>query len=70
MTTINGPELLSGDYGASEARLRAIFAAAVTAAPSLIFIDEIDALCPSVGGTRVCIVIVPLPHPSVPGTVD
>lgn len=48
VTVINGPELLSGEYGASETRLRALFLAAVHAAPALIFIDEIDAMCPAV----------------------
>ena len=33
-------------YGESEARLRSIFQEAGKNAPSLIFIDELDALCP------------------------
>lgn len=43
---VNGPEVVSRVYGESEARLRAVFAAARSCAPSIVFIDELDALCP------------------------
>jgi len=43
---INGSELLTDVVGASEASLRRIFARAVDVQPTVIFIDEIDALCP------------------------
>ncbi|KAK3737855.1 hypothetical protein QZH41_015785 [Actinostola sp. cb2023] len=43
---INGPDVLSRYYGESEARLRDIFTEAEDQAPSIVFIDEIDALCP------------------------
>ena len=45
-TTINGPEIMSKFYGESEARLREIFEEAEKKAPSIIFIDEIDAIAP------------------------
>eukprot|EP00039_Didymoeca_costata_P013626 m.210608 g.210608 ORF g.210608 m.210608 type:complete len:820 (+) comp15824_c0_seq3:338-2797(+) len=44
---INGPEVLSKFYGETERRLRDIFAKARKNAPALIFIDEIDSLCPA-----------------------
>lgn len=44
--TLNGPEVMNKFYGESEARLRRIFKKAQEAAPSIIFIDEIDAICP------------------------
>jgi len=43
---ISGPEVVSKHYGESEAALRAIFAAAAKEAPSIVFIDEIDAIAP------------------------
>ncbi|ORX94701.1 AAA-domain-containing protein [Basidiobolus meristosporus CBS 931.73] len=43
---VNGPEILSKFYGETEAKLRAIFEEAEENSPSIIFIDEIDALCP------------------------
>jgi len=43
---INGPEVIDKWYGSSEARLREIFDEAERNAPSIIFIDEIDALAP------------------------
>ena len=43
---INGSELLTDVVGESEEKLRDVFRAAERAAPSVIFIDEIDALCP------------------------
>ncbi len=44
--TINGPEIMSKFYGASEERLRKIFKDAEEKAPSIIFIDEIDSIAP------------------------
>ncbi|MFX0006448.1 MAG: CDC48 family AAA ATPase, partial [Candidatus Hermodarchaeota archaeon] len=44
--TINGPEIMSKFYGASEGRLREIFREAEESAPSIIFIDEIDSIAP------------------------
>ncbi|HEY0754016.1 MAG TPA: CDC48 family AAA ATPase [Ktedonobacteraceae bacterium] len=43
---INGPEIMNKLYGESESRLRSIFQEAQKHAPSIIFIDEIDALAP------------------------
>jgi len=43
---INGPEIMSKFYGQSEERLREIFREASENAPSIIFIDEIDAIAP------------------------
>lgn len=47
---INGPSLLSAYYGGAESGLAGIFRAAKAVAPSLIFIDEMDAIVPSRGG--------------------
>lgn len=41
---MNGPEIIHKFYGESEARLREIFEEATRKAPSILFIDEIDAL--------------------------
>src|SRR6266700_2791162 len=41
---INGPEIINKFYGESESRLRAVFQEAQRKAPSIIFIDELDAL--------------------------
>ncbi len=43
---INGPEIMSKYYGESEENLRKIFEEAEKNAPSIIFIDEIDAIAP------------------------
>jgi transitional endoplasmic reticulum ATPase len=43
---INGPEIMNKLYGESESRLRSIFQEAQKHAPSIIFIDELDALAP------------------------
>ena len=43
---INGPEIMNKYYGETEARLRDIFKEARESAPSIIFIDEIDAIAP------------------------
>ena len=47
--TINGPEIMSKFYGASEGRLRELFREAENNAPSIIFIDEIDSIAPKRG---------------------
>lgn len=47
---INGPEIVSKHYGESEEQLRAIFRKAEAKAPSIIFIDEIDAIAPKRDG--------------------
>jgi transitional endoplasmic reticulum ATPase len=44
--SISGPEIVSKFYGESEQRLRQIFDEAAKAAPSIIFIDEIDSIAP------------------------
>ncbi|MEM2866173.1 MAG: AAA family ATPase [Candidatus Hadarchaeales archaeon] len=44
--SINGPEVMSKWYGESEARLRKIFEDAEKNAPSIVFIDELDAIAP------------------------
>nr|XP_020449723.1 spermatogenesis-associated protein 5 isoform X1 [Monopterus albus] len=46
MVVINGPEIMSKFYGETEARLRQIFTEASQRQPAMIFIDELDALCP------------------------
>lgn len=45
-TAISGPEIIGKYYGESEERLRAVFEKARANAPSLLFIDEIDAIAP------------------------
>jgi transitional endoplasmic reticulum ATPase len=47
--TINGPEIMGSAYGESEKKLREIFEEAAKAAPSIIFIDEIDSIAPKRG---------------------
>jgi transitional endoplasmic reticulum ATPase len=44
--SISGPEIVSKFYGESEQRLRQIFDEAHKAAPTIIFIDEIDSIAP------------------------
>ncbi|MFW9998994.1 MAG: CDC48 family AAA ATPase [Candidatus Hodarchaeota archaeon] len=44
--SINGPEVMSKFYGESEKKLRKIFIEAEEKSPSIIFIDEIDAIAP------------------------
>jgi len=46
---INGPEIMGSAYGESERRLREVFEQAGQAAPSIIFIDEIDSIAPKRG---------------------
>jgi transitional endoplasmic reticulum ATPase len=43
---VNGPEIINKYYGESEAKLREIFDTARSHAPSIIFLDEIDAIAP------------------------
>ncbi len=43
---LSGPEVMAKYYGESEARLRAIFEDAAQHAPSILFIDELDAMAP------------------------
>jgi AAA family ATPase len=43
---VTGPEIYSSDVGESERKLRDVFRRALTASPSVVFIDEIDAVCP------------------------
>jgi len=47
--SIAGPEIMGSAYGESERRLREIFEQAAQAAPSIIFIDEIDSIAPKRG---------------------
>ncbi len=44
---VNGPEIIHKFYGESEAHLRKIFEEASRKGPSIIFLDEIDAIAPS-----------------------
>jgi transitional endoplasmic reticulum ATPase len=46
MFPINGPEIMNKYYGETEAKLRDIFKEAKDKSPSIIFIDEIDAIAP------------------------
>jgi transitional endoplasmic reticulum ATPase len=43
---INGPEIVNKYYGETESKLREIFQKAKESSPSIIFIDEIDAIAP------------------------
>ncbi|KAL8734178.1 MAG: hypothetical protein Q9166_001663 [cf. Caloplaca sp. 2 TL-2023] len=49
---IAAPTIISGTSGESEKQLREHFAAAISQAPSLIFIDEIDAITPKREGSQ------------------
>lgn len=44
--SINGPEVIHKFYGESEAHLRKIFDEATRKGPSIVFLDEIDAIAP------------------------
>ncbi len=43
---VNGPEIMHKYYGESEAKLRQVFDEAKRKAPSILFLDELDALAP------------------------
>ncbi|GLT95713.1 hypothetical protein SLE2022_133800 [Rubroshorea leprosula] len=45
--SVNGPEIVSQYYGASEQALHEVFDSATRAAPSVVFIDELDAIAPA-----------------------
>ncbi|KAK1299558.1 hypothetical protein QJS10_CPB13g00883 [Acorus calamus] len=45
--TINGPEIISQYYGESEKALHEVFESARQSAPSVVFIDELDAIAPA-----------------------
>lgn len=44
---LNGPDIIGKHYGESEENLRRVFQEAIDNGPSIIFIDEIDSLCPT-----------------------
>jgi transitional endoplasmic reticulum ATPase len=44
--SVNGPEIIHKFYGESEEHLRKIFEEAARKAPSIVFLDEIDAIAP------------------------
>jgi transitional endoplasmic reticulum ATPase len=44
--SVSGPEIMNKYYGETESKLRKIFNEASTNAPSIVFIDEIDAIAP------------------------
>ncbi len=44
--SINGPEIMSKFYGESEKKLRSLFKEAEDKAPTVVFIDELDAIAP------------------------
>jgi transitional endoplasmic reticulum ATPase len=44
--SVSGPEIISKFYGESEAKLRQVFEQARRDAPSIVFLDEIDAIAP------------------------
>lgn len=53
--TLSGPEIMHKFYGESEAHLRKLFEDASKSAPSIIFLDEIDAIAPkreNLGGEK------------------
>ncbi len=43
---VNGPEIMHKFYGESEAKLREVFEEARRQAPSIVFLDELDAIAP------------------------
>lgn len=52
LITCRGPELLDRYIGASEAKVRDLFSRAASAAPSILFFDEIDSLAPRRGSDQ------------------
>ena len=49
---IAAPEIVAGVSGESEQKIRQLFAAAAAAAPSIVFIDEVDAIVPKRDGAQ------------------
>ena len=47
MFSINGPKIVSEYYGESEQALCAVFKSTELSAPSVVFIDELDAIAPT-----------------------
>ncbi|KAJ6363580.1 hypothetical protein OIU78_003704 [Salix suchowensis] len=45
--SINGPEIVSQNYGESEQAMHKIFDSACQSAPAVVFIDELDAIAPA-----------------------
>ena len=50
--SIAAPEIVAGVSGESEHKIRQLFTAAAAAAPSIIFIDEVDAIVPKRDGAQ------------------
>lgn len=50
--SVKGPELLSMWYGESESNIRDIFDKARAAAPTVVFLDELDSIAKSRGGSQ------------------
>eukprot|EP00892_Ulva_mutabilis_P001769 jgi/Ulvmu1/11593/UM079_0037.1 len=50
LMVVNGPELMTAVLGESEAGVRAIYVAARALAPTVVFIDEVDAFAPARSG--------------------
>ena len=46
MLKVAAPELIAGVSGESEARIRDLFDEAISKAPCILFLDEIDAIAP------------------------
>jgi SpoVK/Ycf46/Vps4 family AAA+-type ATPase len=44
---VNGPEMLSEFLGESEAAIQGLFVAARALAPTVLFLDEVDAIAPA-----------------------
>ena len=51
LISIKGPELLTMWFGESEANVRDVFDKARSAAPCVLFFDELDSIAKSRGGT-------------------
>ena len=49
---INGPEIISGGRGEAESKIKNLFSKAEAHAPSIIFIDEVDAIAPDRDKTK------------------
>ncbi|KAF9517268.1 hypothetical protein BS47DRAFT_1314561 [Hydnum rufescens UP504] len=46
LITVSGPELSSALHGETESKLRAVFEEARALSPSIVVLDEVDAICP------------------------